>query len=65
MRGPVGATDEFVQHHVSAARQVEGGAVDEVNSDPAVGSGFDCVALANRIANFDSSRDAARTRKGA
>ena len=65
MRGAVGVADEFVQHHASAAGQVEHGAVDEANSDPPVGCGLDHVALANRIADHDLNGNAARTPEGA
>src|SRR6266481_3856606 len=65
LRGPVGVADKFVQHHARAAGQVEGGAVDEANTGPAVGGGLDDVALANRIADLDLNGSAARTREGA
>ena len=60
-----GVADEFVQHHASAAGQVEHGAVDEANSDPPVGCGLDHVPLANRIANDDVNGNAIRAPEGA
>ena len=65
MRGAGGVADEFVQHHASAAGQVEHGAVDEANSDPPVGCGLDHVTLANRIANDDLNGNAALSPEGA
>ncbi len=65
MRCAGGVADEFVQHHASAAGQVEHGAVDEANSDPPVGCGLDHVTLANRIANDDVNGNAVRSPEGA
>ena len=36
-----------------------------MNFDPPIGSGLDCVTLANRVANHDLNGNAIRTREGA
>ena len=49
---PVRVVHELVQCHAGVARQIERGAIGEVDSDPAIGAGLDHVALVDEITNL-------------
>ena len=65
MRDAIGVADEIVQRQARAGGQVEHSAVDEANSDAAVGHRLDHVTLANGITDRDLNGNAARTPYGA
>jgi len=56
---------ELFHDHACAIRQIECGAVDEANADPAAGRGLYDVAGADRVAGFDPKGRTVRTRQGA